>query len=185
MYMRNNLQAFPGDVLPLVTSLFNPAGGGSAPAGGAATPLTPGGNINVSPTVQAQVSPQISPVFQQQFQPKGSPATAGTQQFQPTTQSARYQPGTPFDRAYTAPGSGPGGALPTGGGYPPFPVQQPETDWFARYLPYIIAGGLIIGGIWLYGRRRPTRQGQLMNNKPAKKKRKHRRRRKSSKSRKK
>jgi hypothetical protein len=79
MYMQNNLQAFPGDVLPLVTSLFNPASGGAAPAGGVATPLTPGGNINVSPTVQAQVSPQISPVFQQQFQPKGSPATAGTQ----------------------------------------------------------------------------------------------------------
>ena len=172
MYYSNNLQAFPADVLPIVTSLFGPAGGGgSAPLLPGGTPGAPGGNITVSPTVQAQISPQISPVFQQQFQPKDSPATAGTQQIQPTTQSARYQPSSPYDQAYTAPGSAPTGTLP--GVYPPFPVQPPATDWFARYLPYIIFGGLVFGGILLYGRRRPGAKGQLMKStQPDKKKRK-------------
>lgn len=47
-----------------------------APAAVAAPPPT----INVNPTIQTQINPQISPILTQQDQPTGSPVNAGTSQ---------------------------------------------------------------------------------------------------------
>lgn len=137
---------------------------GVAPAQQSAPPPAPVYQppiVTVSPAIQ--VSPQISPIFQQQFQPTNSPATAGTTQNIPTTQSGgssnpepspppvQLPPQVPVYIPASAPAPEPSAAPIYGGGggsyvepvySAPAPVAEKNLpDW----LPYAI--GLGIAGL--------------------------------------
>ena len=144
----------PLDVLDVGSKLFS----GSGPTSNLA-PQPPGTSVQVSPTIQTQVSPMISPVFQQAFQPSGSPMTAGTAQTIPTAQTAPQAP-MPLDQGGALPGAYAPPSVPyTGASYrfPPLPAElesrEPESD-FRRYLPIIVIGGLGVAAVVFFMRQR-------------------------------
>jgi hypothetical protein len=172
---RRNGMGFLPELMSLASSFMDSASGGgsgspgsSSPAGAAGGAGGAGGqgarDIQVSPAIQTQVSPQISPVFQQQFQPSNSGMTAGTSQYLPTNMSA---PNSGMPGAQTAPG----GSLPGSGGaypanypgqsyqYPPSAIPGPftsgaETGGFQKYLPYLLLGGAGLLGVFFMMRKK-------------------------------
>lgn len=108
-----------------------------ASTGGAMMPSS----TTVSPAITTQVSPQISPVFQQQFQPSGSPMSAGTAQSLPgiSAPAASDSGFAPVSYPATSP------AVPS--------APQIQTD-YAKYIPWVIGGGLVLFALKQWGKGR-------------------------------
>lgn len=193
----------PGDLgyawIPLAMSAASAAmdsrksegGGGTAaeteqnagmPGSNASVPRQPSAMTTVSPTIQAQISPQISPVMTQQQSSPGASVSANPMQYMPGGQTAEGggttgAPLSPYGN-YAAPGfpSGPGAPYPYSPGmqYSIDPVTgmpvpsnyysqggygSPVTVGAASMqdLPWTaiaIAGAAAVGAVFLFGKKK-------------------------------